>query len=145
MTIFKHSNLWKLVKSIKRAWKEDKYKYLRRNFQAGNNLLLTGEQSIRREIDVLKSCRHPNIVQLLEVIDIPDHPKVHLVMEYMAGGEIQWRNDHDEPILTVSQSRRIFRDVSLGLEYLHHLGIVHCDIKPANIPKLLTWVYPTGS
>ena len=68
----------KLVKSIKRAWKEDKYKYLRRNYQAGNNLLLTGEQNIRREIEVLKSCKHPNIVQLLEVIDVPDHPKVHL-------------------------------------------------------------------
>jgi len=51
----------------------------------------------------------------------------------MAGGEIQWRDEHDNPTLTVSQSRRVFRDVSLGLEYLHHLGIIHCDIKPANI------------
>lgn len=42
-------------------------------------------------------------------------------------------SDEFSPNLTFKQSRRVFRDVLLGLEYLHLLGIVHRDIKPANL------------
>ena len=83
-------------------------------------------------------------------------------MEYLGGGEIKWRTEADEPALRVSQTRRICRDVILGLEYcewshlhvsshahiygvplsfsryinstvVHHHGIIHRDIKPANL------------
>lgn len=39
------------------------------------------------------------------------------VMEYMGGGEVKWRTNDEKPTLTVDQSRRIVRDVILGLEY----------------------------
>lgn len=72
-------------------------------------------------------------------------------MEYLAGGEVKWRDDRDQPILSVEQTRRIIRDAVLGLEYrmlfpfaavfrgsltqriVHHQGIIHRDIKPANL------------
>lgn len=41
----------------------------------------------------------------------------HIVMEYLGGGEIKWRTEANEPVLRVSQTRRICRDVILGLEY----------------------------
>jgi hypothetical protein len=38
-------------------------------------------------------------------------------MEYLAGGQVQWTNGHHGPVLTTLQTRRIVRDVILGLEY----------------------------
>ncbi|CAO3586444.1 unnamed protein product [Absidia cylindrospora] len=56
-----------------------------------------------------------------------------LVLEYMDGGEIIWRDDQDRPVLNVHQARCIFRDVVSGLDYLHYQGVIHRDIKPANL------------
>jgi hypothetical protein len=38
-------------------------------------------------------------------------------MEYLAGGPIQWSNEQHRPVLSTQQTRRIIRDVILGLEY----------------------------
>ena len=71
-------------------------------------------------------------------------------MEYLGGGEIRWKDEYSNPTLPLGQTRRIFRDVTLGLEYrkrtvpprfgctlisilVHCQGIIHRDIKPANL------------
>ncbi|WFD43868.1 non-specific serine/threonine protein kinase [Malassezia psittaci] len=91
------------------------------------------DQKVLREIAILKKCKHPNIVQLKEVIDDPQSRKIFMVLEYMDHGEIYWHDSENRPMLTVEQTRGIIRDVVLGLEYLHHQGVVHRDIKPANL------------
>ncbi|KAI8844003.1 kinase-like domain-containing protein [Chytriomyces cf. hyalinus JEL632] len=100
---------------------------------AMNNLQL---EKIKREIAILKKIDHANVVGLREVIDDPEAAKIYLVLEYMAGGEVEWRDlscDPPRPVMGVSDARRILRDVLRGLEYLHHNGIIHRDIKPANL------------
>ncbi|OBZ66315.1 Serine/threonine-protein kinase ssp1 [Grifola frondosa] len=91
------------------------------------------EHKIRKEIAIMKKLCHPHVVRLLEVIDDKLNERIYMVMEYLGGGEIKWRTANDEPVLRVEQTRRICRDVILGLEYLHHQGIIHRDIKPANL------------
>lgn len=49
------------------------------------------------------------------------------VLEYMPGGQIEWTKD-DEPLMTVDESRRVFRDVVLGLEY-RQSDIIGCDAR----------------
>ena len=57
-------------------------------------------------------------------------------MEFLGGGEIKWRDANNNPVLRVDQSRRICRDVILGLEY-RLCSYFAC---PAHSPRLLTFV-----
>lgn len=43
-------------------------------------------ERVSREIKILKRIRHPNLIQMYEVIDTPRH--IYLVMEYCNGGEL---------------------------------------------------------
>lgn len=123
----------------------DRMQLLRRSTQKatkdGKKLMLSTEQSIRREVAILKACNHSHVVSLYEVIDDPSKDRiylgawpplsnyvgsltdqtrciVHLVMENLRGGKIQWQDETTkEPLLTVEQSRRIFRDCVVALEY----------------------------
>ncbi|KII85486.1 hypothetical protein PLICRDRAFT_318088 [Plicaturopsis crispa FD-325 SS-3] len=115
-------------------------KLLRRSHQFPNtphtrltDKLGSTEQKIRKEIAIMRKCRHAHVVELLDVIDDALNEKIYMVMEYLGGGELKWRNSNEEPLLLVDQTRRICRDVTLGLEYLHYQGIIHRDIKPANL------------
>ncbi|KZP17699.1 kinase-like protein, partial [Athelia psychrophila] len=128
------------LKAMKRKnVKEDKMKMLRKSaIQATphtpiTDRIATAEHKIKKEIAIMKKCRHAQIVRLLEAIDDRTKMKIYMVMELLAGGEIKWRNDKGQPILHVDQTRRILRDAILGLEYLHYQGIIHRDIKPANL------------
>ncbi|KAF9430509.1 hypothetical protein BGZ94_006455 [Podila epigama] len=94
---------------------------------------ISNEQKIRREVAIMKKCIHPNVVRLIEVIDDPNARKIYLVLEFMDGGEVRWKDHEDKPTLPLNDARTIFRDVVLGLEYLHMQGIIHRDIKPANL------------
>ncbi|SGY46594.1 BQ5605_C001g00450 [Microbotryum silenes-dioicae] len=91
------------------------------------------DDKVKREVAIMKQLDHPNIVRLKEVIDDAKSKKVFMVLEFMSGGQIAWQDDNKQPTMSVDEARRTFRDVVLGLEYLHYHGIIHRDIKPANL------------
>ena len=74
--------------------------------------------------------RHPNLVH---VFDINCQHGIHyLIMEYVDGKSLR-DHVHDEGQLTCERSLSILRDLAHGLAAVHKMGIVHRDVKPANI------------
>lgn len=39
------------------------------------------------------------------------------VLEYCEGGEVRWKTEEGQPLMTLDQARRTLRDIVLGLEY----------------------------
>lgn len=88
-------------------------------------------QKVYREIAILKKLDHPNVVKLIEVLDDPAEDCLYLVFELVERGQVL-DLPTDQP-LDEESARVYFRDVVLGLEYLHYQRIIHRDIKPANL------------
>ncbi|XP_035743462.1 probable serine/threonine-protein kinase mkcC isoform X3 [Vespa mandarinia] len=86
---------------------------------------------VYREIALLKKLDHPNVVKLVEVLDDPDEDNLYLVFELVQKGEVL-QIPTDKP-LDEDTARKNFRDVVMGVEYLHYQRIVHRDIKPSNL------------
>ncbi|XP_067934370.1 calcium/calmodulin-dependent protein kinase kinase 1-like isoform X2 [Watersipora subatra] len=88
-------------------------------------------EKVYLEIAILKKLNHPNVVRLIEVLDDPEQDNLYMAFELVEHGEVMdvpTDNYFDEKL-----SRRYFRDVVHGVEYLHHQKIVHRDIKPSNL------------
>ncbi|KAM6970451.1 calcium/calmodulin-dependent protein kinase kinase 1 [Aplochiton taeniatus] len=88
-------------------------------------------ERIYQEIAILKKLDHVNIVKLVEVLDDPADDNLHMVFELMPKGPVM-EVPTDSPF-SEEQTRLYFRDIVLGIEYLHHQKIVHRDIKPSNL------------
>ncbi|KAF8475065.1 kinase-like domain-containing protein [Kalaharituber pfeilii] len=69
------------------------------------------DEKVRREIAILKKCRHPNVVRLIEVIDDPASKKVYLVLEYVELGEIVWRKRGQQDLLR-RERRRLKKELT---------------------------------
>mgnify|MGYP002803598696 FL=1 len=82
-----------------------------------------------REISALTACRHPNVVQLLDVHALPD--SVHLVLELMPLNLSQYmRKVLKGPFESLQPA---FRQVLQGVAHCHRQGYMHRDLKPQNI------------
>ncbi|KAL9296741.1 hypothetical protein ACSQ67_022637 [Phaseolus vulgaris] len=92
----------------------------------------TAMTDVLREVFIMKMVEHPNIVNLIEVIDDPESDNFYMVLEYVEG---KWVCEGSGPACGLGEetARRYLRDIVSGLTYLHAHNIVHGDIKPDNL------------
>eukprot|EP01123_Difflugia_compressa_P000597 TRINITY_DN106_c0_g1_i2.p1 TRINITY_DN106_c0_g1~~TRINITY_DN106_c0_g1_i2.p1 ORF type:complete len:295 (-),score=46.15 TRINITY_DN106_c0_g1_i2:322-1206(-) len=82
-----------------------------------------------REISVLKELQHPNIVSLLDVVNMPN--KLYLVFEFLDQDLKKYMDSipHFDPLLVKSY----FKQLLEGLVYCHRRRVLHRDLKPQNL------------
>lgn len=92
----------------------------------------TAMTDVLREVSIMKMLDHPNIVNLIEVIDDPKIDNFYMVLEYV---ESKWVCDGSGAPCSLGEStaRNYLRDIVAGLSYLHYHNIIHGDIKPDNL------------
>jgi len=87
----------------------------------------------QREIAVLKSCRHPNVVAFIGVVDNEKGEGIQIVLEYLSNGDLgHFLLDNPEPI-NWNRKVRIGLDVACGMAYLHSRNIIFRDLKSENL------------
>ncbi|XP_051514018.1 MAP/microtubule affinity-regulating kinase 4-like isoform X1 [Myxocyprinus asiaticus] len=90
----------------------------------------TSLQKLFREVRIMKNLRHPNIVQLFEVIET--EKSLYLVMEYASGGEVfDYLVSHGR--MKEIEARAKFRQIVSAVHYCHQKNIVHRDLKAENL------------
>ncbi|KAK9085737.1 hypothetical protein Sjap_026148 [Stephania japonica] len=114
--------------------------YHARNIKSGENvaikvldkekILKVGLMAhIKREISILRRVRHPNIVQLFEVM--ATKAKIYFVMEYVKGGELF--NKVAKGRLKEEVARKYFQQLISAVGFCHARGVFHRDLKPENL------------
>lgn len=90
----------------------------------GHNLVL-----LRRELLIIRSLDHPNIVKYYETFE--DSKYLHVVMELCEGGDLF---DHviAQMCLTEEEVSRVMRKLMHAVNYMHEMNICHRDLKPDN-------------
>ncbi|MCP4356951.1 MAG: protein kinase, partial [Chloroflexi bacterium] len=86
------------------------------------------------EATTVANLKHPNIVQVYAFKE--DHGKYYMVMELIDGNTLEAklvrRRTNKQPF-TLTETTRIFEQLTAAIDYAHAKGVVHHDLKPANI------------
>jgi tRNA A-37 threonylcarbamoyl transferase component Bud32 len=87
-------------------------------------------ERFRRELAALGPLDHPNVVRATDAGEAGG--VMYLAMEYVEGTDAEKLAQRTGP-LPVARACDIARQAALGLNHLHEAGLVHRDVKPANL------------
>ncbi|KAK1426878.1 hypothetical protein QVD17_15558 [Tagetes erecta] len=84
---------------------------------------------IKREISIMKLVRHPNVLQLYEVM--ATKTKIYFALEYAKGGELFDKLAKGK--LKEQTAHRYFHQLINAVDFCHSRGVYHRDLKPENL------------
>ncbi|XP_053561949.1 hormonally up-regulated neu tumor-associated kinase [Bombina bombina] len=87
-------------------------------------------KNLRREGQIQQMIRHPNITQLLDILETEN--SYYLVMELCSGGNLMHKI-YEQKRLEEHEARKYIRQLILAVEHLHRAGVVHRDLKIENL------------
>ncbi|XP_045546201.1 hormonally up-regulated neu tumor-associated kinase homolog A isoform X1 [Salmo salar] len=87
-------------------------------------------KNLRREGHIQQMIRHPNITQLLDILETEN--SYYLVMELCPGGNLMNRI-YDKKKLDERETQKYVRQLVMAVEHLHRAGVVHRDLKIENL------------
>lgn len=90
-----------------------------------------------REGEALARLDHPNIVRVYDAGH--DTDRHYLAMEHLDGEDLKQRVERHGP-LPLREACDIVRQAAIGLQHVHENGLVHRDVKPANLFRTSTGV-----
>ena len=88
-------------------------------------------RNLQKEGLTIHELRHPNIVRALGLDPYADVP--YLVMEYIDGASLDKVIAKFPDGLPVRTAQAIFRGLLSALDHAHSHGVIHHDVKPANV------------
>ncbi|GAA0155798.1 hypothetical protein LIER_13443 [Lithospermum erythrorhizon] len=87
-------------------------------------------EQIKREISVMKMVKHPNIVNLHEVM--ASKTKIYFAMDLIRGGEL-FAQIAKNGRLKEDIARNYFKQLISAIDFCHSRGVFHRDLKPENL------------
>lgn len=87
-------------------------------------------KKFQNEATIIARLNHTNIIKVFDIEEL--YRTVFIIMEYLEGVPMDYLLEH-KPKLSVPSILDIILQVCYGLDYAHKQGIIHQDIKPANI------------
>lgn len=88
-------------------------------------------EALEWEISRLSTVSHPNIVQFYGLYE--ENEKIFLIMEFCEGGNLDKVLRQNLPNIPWSVRWQWGLEISKGLAYLHHQGVLHRDLKAENV------------
>jgi tRNA A-37 threonylcarbamoyl transferase component Bud32 len=91
----------------------------------------TSKESVERflnEARIVAALNHPNIITIYDVGIAEDF--IYISMEYIEGGDLRQRM---RGLIQPNEALDIITRIAQGLDAAHKKGIIHRDVKPANI------------